>query len=204
MRNLHTGHQQRGMVLVTSLLLLIVVTVLAMAMFKSFGLDEKVAGNTRDKQRALQAAISAEQFAEWWLINGNTAAPVTCSAAGALASSSTGISGQICSNVLTTSATGGVTAVPWKIGGASVGVPYTPPGMNTTTSGNTFYSSAPAFYISYLGTSSTLTPSPTPSSPGLVFQIDAVGWGGSATTAAVVESTFVVSTTTFQSPSQNP
>ena len=34
----------RGMVLVTALLMLIVVTILALAMFRSFGLDEKIAG----------------------------------------------------------------------------------------------------------------------------------------------------------------
>jgi len=40
---------QRGMVLITALLLLIVVTILAVGMFRSFGLDEKIAGNTREK-----------------------------------------------------------------------------------------------------------------------------------------------------------
>ena len=58
---------QRGMVLVTSLLLLLVVTMLAISMFRSMGLDEKIAGNMRDKQRALNAAETAEQFAESWL-----------------------------------------------------------------------------------------------------------------------------------------
>ena len=47
-----TSTRQRGMVLVTSLLLLVVVTLLAVSMFRSFGLDEKIAGNLREKQRA--------------------------------------------------------------------------------------------------------------------------------------------------------
>ena len=38
-------------------------------MFRSFGMQEKIAGNMREKQRALQAAVSAEQYAEWWLSN---------------------------------------------------------------------------------------------------------------------------------------
>src|SRR5205807_8509264 len=42
--------RQRGMVLVTALLLLVVVTLLAVGMFRSFGLDEKIAGNVREKQ----------------------------------------------------------------------------------------------------------------------------------------------------------
>ena len=58
---------QRGLVLVTSLLLLVVVTILAIGMFRSFGLDEKIAGNVREKQRALHAAEGAQAYAEWWV-----------------------------------------------------------------------------------------------------------------------------------------
>jgi len=67
------GHT-RGMVLVTALLMLIVVTILALAMFRSFGLDEKIAGNLREKQRALSAAETAEQYAEYWLTTGGGSA----------------------------------------------------------------------------------------------------------------------------------
>ena len=71
---------QRGMVLVTSLLLLLVVTILAMSMFRSMGLDEKIAGNMRDKQRALNAAETAEQYAENWLSLGNGSNGINCTA----------------------------------------------------------------------------------------------------------------------------
>ena len=74
----HAIRRQRGVVLVTSLLLLIVVTILAISMFRSFGLDEKIAGNVREKQRALNAAETAEQYAEYWLASGDGAAAVTC------------------------------------------------------------------------------------------------------------------------------
>ena len=66
----HRRARQSGMVLITALLLLIVVTILADGMFRSFGLDEKIAGNMREKHRALNAAETAEQYAEWWLANG--------------------------------------------------------------------------------------------------------------------------------------
>jgi len=50
MQTKHIAHsRQTGMVLVTSLLLLIVVTLLAVGMFRSFGLDEKIAGNVRER-----------------------------------------------------------------------------------------------------------------------------------------------------------
>ena len=63
--------RERGMALITGLLLLLVVTIIAMSMFRSFGMQEKIAGNTREKDRALNAAISAQQYAESWLLSGS-------------------------------------------------------------------------------------------------------------------------------------
>src|SRR5271163_127073 len=91
---------QCGMVLVSSLLLLIVVTIIALSMFRSFGIQEKIAGNMREKQRALQAAITAEVFAEAWLqTNGGSGVSEVVDCAGML-NGSIG-QGQICANVLT-------------------------------------------------------------------------------------------------------
>ena len=63
--------KQGGFALMTSLLILIIMTLLALSMFRSVGLQEKIAGNTREKQRSLQAAESALQYGEWWLSQGN-------------------------------------------------------------------------------------------------------------------------------------
>jgi type IV pilus assembly protein PilX len=167
--------RQRGMVLVTALLLLIVVTLLAVGMFRSFGLDEKIAGNVREKQRALAAAQTAEQQAEFWLISGaNATTGVACSAAQTLTT------GTVCSNVLTNVAT-----LPWTVAGANVGINYAPSNMtvSTTIAAGTYYNS-PVFYISYLG--------PTPTGLGKMYQIDAAGYGSSPDTAAVVETTYAV------------
>ena len=109
--------RQRGMVLVTSLLLLIVVTILAISMFRSFGLDEKIAGNVREKQRALSAAETAEQYAEYWLASGNGAAVVTCTGM------VTSLVGQVCSN---TALPANFASLPWQYSGANVGVTYLP------------------------------------------------------------------------------
>jgi type IV pilus assembly protein PilX len=159
---------QYGMVLVSSLLLLLVVTILAVSMFRSFGLDEKIAGNTRDKQLAMQAAQSAEAYAENWLASNmsqsalasvgapNPLAAITCPT-GTVPSTAT----QICTNALTSPG-----ALPW-----ASGVAYTPPPLGV--------GSAPSamFYIYAL---STLA------SP-YQYQIDAVGYGTSPNTVAVVE-----------------
>ena len=172
---------QRGLVLVTSLLLLVVVTILALALFRSFGLDEKIAGNVREKQRALNAAETAEQYAESWLSSGNANTGIVCTAPIVVAPA-----GQVCSNVLST-VVPNVALVPWAIAGAPIGVQYvpsTPTPMNVGTPGPGFYSGKPTYYISYLGIS--------PGGLGSVYQIDAVGYAGSANTAAVVESTYLV------------
>lgn len=162
--------RQCGMILVTALLMLIVVTLLAVSMFRSFGLDEKIAGNTREKQRALNAAETAEQAAEYWLANGNGSPGVSCSGPASNVS-------QVCSNALTSA-----TTLPW-----GVGTTYAPTAMTFSTSGGqgTYYQT-PAYYIQYLGISPN----------GTLYQIDAVGYGGSPDTAAVVESTYAISTTT--------
>ena len=61
MMNLHKRQRQRGMALITSILLLIVLTIMALSMMRSYGVQERIAGNTRDKQRAFNAAVSAQQ-----------------------------------------------------------------------------------------------------------------------------------------------
>jgi type IV pilus assembly protein PilX len=53
---------------------------------------------------------------------------------------------------------------------------------NNGTLSNT-YSQAPAFYIQYMGTAPD---------GNIVFKIDAVGYGGSALSVAVVESTYEI------------
>jgi type IV pilus assembly protein PilX len=177
---------QRGVVLITSMLLLLVVTIMALAMFRSFGIQERIAGNMREKQRALQAAVSAQTYAEQWLINNAaTSAPVACAPPVLNANL---LQGQICSNQLWLNVVS-VTSLPWQIGG-NVGVTYTPPNMlvAAASAGNASasYVNAPTFYISDAG------PSADPNVPGEVYVVDAAGYGGNTNTVAVVESTYAV------------
>ncbi len=182
------------MVLVSSLLLLIVVTIIALSMFRSFGIQEKIAGNTREKQRALQAAVSAQTFAENWLQN-NSAGTVSAPCSGTL-NANAGLV-QICSNTLPSSVAD-VTVVPWPVGQTNY-KPMTNMAVQTASvnaasvdSASYYgtYSASPAFYISDMG------PSGDPNYlGGEVYQIDAVGYGGNANTVAEVESTYVVYTT---------
>jgi type IV pilus assembly protein PilX len=174
--------RQSGVLLVSSLLLLLVITILGLGMFRSVGSEERIAGNQREKQRALHAAESAQQYAEWWLTSGTNAAsaPVVCAN---LLNANLG-QGRICSNKLPT-VVGNVSNVPWQNGGVDVGVSYTPPNMTVTHSSDvdTYYT-APRSYISDLGKAAT--------GQGEIYQIDAVGYGGTQTAVAIVESTFSV------------
>jgi type IV pilus assembly protein PilX len=168
---------QKGMALITGMLLLVVVTVLAMSMFRGYGTQQKIAGNVREKNRAVSAAVSAQQYAEHWLhIATSIPAGVDCS----------GISvspiAQVCSN------SPDFTVAPWTLNAQPVGVRFDNFNSMTTVNRNnpangTYYST-PMFYITDLGT--------PPSGVGEVYQIDAIGWGGTADTVAVVESTYLM------------
>ena len=62
----------------------------------------------------------------------------------------------------------------------------TTPSFNPNS--NPSYYAAPTFFIADMG------PSADPTIPGEIYQIDAVGYGGGGNTAAVVESTYAVYT----------
>jgi type IV pilus assembly protein PilX len=184
--------KQQGIVLITSLLLLIIVTIMALSMFRSFGMQEKIAGNMREKQRSVQAAVTTEQYAEWWIANKSNA-PVAVSAYAAssiditcsvLLDANTGVP-QICINSL---ASMGLTplGVPWVVGGAAVGVAYTPAnmGIGSGCAVQDCYYGRPAFYVTDVGQYGR---------QGELYQVDAYSYGVTPSTLTVVESTVAVS-----------
>ena len=178
------GGRQRGVALVTSLLLLVIITILALSMFRSFGTQEKIAGNLREKQRALHAAASAQQYAEWWLTQNNNTAAGAIACTTSLPATPTG--GQICNQTPQQQlGPGAVTQVPWPIQ-----VTYTPQNMvfvaQTTVPGNPNppYFATPAFWITDKGGSAD--------GAGEAYQIDAYGYGSAASTVAVVESAYEI------------
>jgi type IV pilus assembly protein PilX len=178
------------MALMTSILLLIVLTIMALSMMRSYGIEERIAGNTRDKQRALNAAISAQQFAEIWLTSGVNTTTATC--AGPVQSTV----GQVCNVPLTN-----LNSLPW-----ANRVTYTnfqADGGNSVTAsvvatGGTqgAYAAPPAFYIADMGIATY------GGNTGELYQINAVGYGGAQSTVAIVESTYFVSSKTAQDPTQ--
>jgi type IV pilus assembly protein PilX len=185
-------NRQRGIALIAALLIMLVITILGIAMFRSYGMQQLIAGNSRDKSRAFHAAISGQDYAEWFLTGNNGANSVSMtSCSGTNPASST--TAMVCTNVIPTTVT-----QPDTWGAAFT---YTPPGMSTTSGAQGSFAQVPQFYISNLG-SPTGTPaykSPLGQNQAL-FQIDAAGWGSTPQSVAVVESTYVVSTISTDIP----
>jgi type IV pilus assembly protein PilX len=180
---------ERGIALVTSMLLLLIITILALSMFRSFGSLEKIAGNMREKDRALHAAVSVQQYAEWWLTQpaGSIAAsaPVTCTR-GVPLNANAG-QGQICTlaSSLANLGINPTQQLPWP----ATYLQYSPAGMATPaqagTNGNDPpYAWTPGFYIVDLGVAADAA--------GEAYQITAFSSGGTTGTVAVVESTYEV------------
>lgn len=169
--------RERGFVLIVAMLFLIVLTMLSVSMFRSFNLQERIAGNTREKERALEAAQSALQYGEWWLSQGNGSTGSACSG---VLNANTLSQMQVCSNMVAQPAT-----LPW-----SAREDYLPPNMavaeggGIADSGDIKYHAKPGLSIGYLGLS--------PDGKSLLYQVSAFGYGGSTTAAAVVQSTYQV------------
>jgi len=174
------------MALISALLLLLVVTILGMSMFRSIGVQARIAGNTREKQRALHAAEGAQAYAEWWVSQaggGNATMGNNCSGVVTILDPT---SVQVCSNQLTAST---VTKGPWMSNNNPVGFVYTPTGMSTT--GPDSYAQMPMMYIAYLnGTYDKQTGTQLSN-----YRVDASGYGGTTNTVAVVESSYQVQVT---------
>lgn len=172
---------ERGIVLVSALLILVVLTILSVSMFRNYGLQERIAGNTREKQRAFNVAQSALQYGEWWLAQGNGGTGSACTSL--LDANATTPTTQICNNAMTSAQTA---IVPWKSASAAdVGVAYAPPNLTVASPGQVdAYASAPRFYITPLGLD--------PSGKLQLYQVSAMGYGGNKTAVAVVQSVYAI------------
>ena len=164
--------QQSGFVLVVSVLLLVALIILAISMFRTFGLQEIMAGNLREKTRAVDAAQTAINYAEWWLTQGNNA------------TTGTNCAGVVNNPIVCNAAIVNATKTPWAIG-----VNYNPNPAYLAVSGSGgkgTYAQAPQFHIQYVGLAA--------SGAGALYRITAVGWGGNSAAVAVLQSTYAIST----------
>jgi len=180
------ARSERGFILIVGMFFLIILTILSIAMFRSVNLQQRIAGNSRDKERALEAAQSALQYGEWWLGQGKGGTGSACSGV---------INGNLVASMMVCSAPlAGPTTLPWP-----TRIEYVPPaaggqqmtvaaggGLSSGLGSDINYQAKPGLYISYLGLSAD----------GLaqLFQVTGFGYGGESSTAAVVRSTYQIKT----------
>jgi type IV pilus assembly protein PilX len=172
----------RGIALVTALILLLVITLLGLTMTRGFTAQERNAGNTREKQRAFEAAESTLRFGEREILNGASTTASNCNSL--VSADTTPQSVVVCSNALTSAQ---ATGIPWKdiSSGADLGYSYTPPGLSVgTTGGTSSYVITPRFYISPLGLD--------PSGLNQLYQVTSMAQGGNTSSNAVVQSVYSV------------
>jgi type IV pilus assembly protein PilX len=172
------GRRERGFVLVTGLLFLVILTVLGLALFRGTGLMDRISANTRDKQRSFEAAQAALQYGEWAIQNGTGGIGTACTNA---VNSTPATNVHVCSNALAAPDT-----LPWP-----GRFEYTPPNMAIGTAGgltsngsDVKYQAPPGFYIEYKGLDYT--------GKNEIYQVTAYGYGGNADTGTVVRSTYQV------------
>jgi type IV pilus assembly protein PilX len=172
------SRHQGGVVLIAALAVLLMLTLLSVGMFRSFGLEERITGNSREKQHAFYAAQSSLHFAEAWLTANATAVAATCN--GTMPTTT------ICAN--SPSAFSFATS-DWH---TSYGSTYAPAQISTSTSAQNSTGNiqpayaAPQYYITFLG------PDPASPSSANLYQVTAIGFGGNASATAVVQSVYSV------------
>ena len=188
---LHRAQRQRGFALATTLLIILVLGLLAAALFRSGKNQNTNAGSAAEHQRAQRIAEDALRYGEWMLLQ--IPQPVLVAQCRTLIDLDIGGSNNVpttCQNALTNA-----TSPPW-----TVGMAYTPSGMTVhtgggltassgSTPGDVNYASRPMLYIQQLG------PDPAKSSNTL-YQITAAGFGGRIDSVSVVQSVVTIGTGT--------
>jgi type IV pilus assembly protein PilX len=169
---------QEGFVLVAGLLFLLVSSLLGVAMVRGTGLEERIAGNTRDKLRAFSVAQSTLQLGERWLADGGAGTGGPC---GDVAVAGATDALRVCADALPDPA-----ALPW-----GTRIDYRPdelaisPAGGLADDGRLNYREPPGLHIAYLGFSAD--------GNAQLYRVSAFAYGGKADTVAVVQSTYEVS-----------
>ena len=164
--------RRNGFVLVASLIFLVIMTLLGLSMFHGFTTDKMMAGNLREKSRAVESAQTAINYAESWLANNSSTSPVSCSGMYSTPA--------ICTNALLKS-----TSWPWTSGvNFSLPCAASTPSCISATGGVDTYAANPVYYIQYMGVNS---------SQATLFLITAAAVGGNTNAVAVLQTVYSVS-----------
>ena len=172
--------QQDGFVMVVSLIFLTIITLLCVFMFGGFIKDQQMAGNYREKARAVDSAQAALNSTEIWLGGaGNTYFGGGAGwVAGTNCSTVVGNVPVVCSNALATPKT-----LPWPSY-----TTFLPAGMNVGTNQANSYSGQPNVYVQYLGQTAV-------NPPTALYQVTTNATGGNSSAVTVVQAVYQVQAT---------
>lgn len=177
--------RQTGVALIASLIIMLVMTLIALSAMRGTTTYEKIAGSSREKQRAFQVAQDTLEYGEYWLnANGGTTAAVDCTKIVNFTKP------QICLTALPAGTP--ATSLNLYSGYKPTSMPVNSTGGNAT-SGDINYASYPGLY---LAVSSTTPYNPGGVTMGPVFQVTAIGYGGTTgnnQTVAIVQSIYQLS-----------
>lgn len=169
--------QQKGFVLFLVMIFLIVMSLLGVSMYSGFIKDQSMAGNLREKQRAIDAAQANLDFVASWLQNTNNVyeggwyTAVNCDT-----TTQVGNTPVICSNPLLNP----VSPSNW-----SSSQTFTPPSttMNVIAGGGAnSYTSNPSYYLQEMMHSDTTA----------YYKVTSTAQGGNASAVTVLETIYEV------------
>lgn len=167
----HPINRQSGAVLVISLIMLLLLTMIGVSSSQNSGMEERMAGNSRDKNLAFQAAESALLAAEQSLVTLHTAGTMPTFADGGTEGyfSETPTNTDLGSAILSDSF--------WGEGTTSIAYSGSLDGVNN----------APRYIIQDLG---CMLPCTTPATDPHNYRITAFATGGTTTAVTIVQSIF--------------
>ncbi len=177
--------RQRGFILVTSLIFLVLMTLLGLSLFGSFNTNQTISGNFREKQRAEDAAQAAVNYAEYWLNTQAMAlspAPPPQGIACGTTSNPTPTTPVVCTQALPVPLPAALPLTTTTVPGAAS---YPAPAAAGT------YSSSPMYYIQFLyqqagGVLGALT------CPCSFYKITAAANGGNSNAASIIQTVYIV------------
>lgn len=179
LRNWRAHRNDKGFVVIASLLILVVLTLIQLAMGRSFWLEEIMGGNTREKAHALSAAQSANSYAEWWLQQLSTnKTGLTCGTAGS-------ITARVCTNAVSLNnqaPTATTTAFTTWTDFAASNSTYWQDSVISSSGAALKYYKRPGFYVQFMNG--------TADGSASYFKVTAFGYGGNSNAVAITQSLF--------------
>ena len=170
---------QNGFVLFVVMTFLVVMSVLGISMFGGFIKDQKMSGNLREKQRAIEASETSVDAVQYWMQQpGNLFTGVWNTGIACSTTTQSGPIPVVCSNELANPA-----SLPWS----SYNTFQAPNMTVSATGGVNSYASMVNFHVQFLGPSGI-----GPSNTTAYYKVTSAAQGGNVAAAAVVETIFQI------------